>query len=80
MRVVPPVLHDNGLVCDPDFDQNCIVNFTDLNFMKASFFVPGDLDTDLNGDGFTNFADLNLMKSLFFGLPGPNGVPNICQM
>ena len=67
-----------GNWCDGDFDQNCAQNFADLGIMKASFFQPGDLDTDMNGDGATNFADLGLLKVGFFQPPGPSGVPNAC--
>ena len=66
-----------GNVCDPDFDQSCNVNFSDLTIMKANFFATGDLDTDLNGDGNTNFFDLNIVKTYFFGPPGP-GLPGSC--
>jgi hypothetical protein len=67
-----------GNWCDGDFDQNCAQNFADLGIMKASFFQPGELDTDMNGDGATNFADLGLLKLGFFAAPGPSGVPNSC--
>ncbi len=66
-----------GNLCDPDFDQSCVVNFTDLSIMKANFFAAGDLDTDLDGDGLTNFADLSITKARFFGPPGP-GLPGSC--
>jgi hypothetical protein len=67
-----------GNVCDGDFDQNCIVNFADLGILKAALFQPGDLDTDMNGDGETNFSDVGLFKAGFFAEPGPSGVPNPC--
>ncbi len=68
-----------GNYCDPDFDQNCNVNFPDLSVMFANFFLPGDLDTDLDGSGQTNFADLAIMKQYFFAGPGPSGVANVCS-
>ena len=68
-----------GNVCDADFDQSCTVNFLDLGEMKANFFLAGDLDTDMNGDGFTNFTDLGALKGDFFLPPGPSGVPNVCS-
>lgn len=68
-----------GNVCDPDLDQNCLVNFADASVMAANFFRPGDLDTDLDGNGQTNFSDLAIMSSLFFRIPGPSGIPNLCQ-
>lgn len=69
-----------GNTCDPDVDNDCTVNFADLNVYKSNFFASGDLDTDNDGDGLTNFADLNIVKSFFFGPPGPSGiVPNDCE-
>lgn len=68
-----------GNFCDPDFDQNCLVNFPDLSQMAANFFMPGDLNTDLDGSGLTNFGDLGLMSQYFFGPPGPSGILNVCM-
>jgi hypothetical protein len=65
---------DIGNICDPDIDNDCNVNFIDLNAYKTNFFAPGDLDTDNNGDGITNFADLNTVKAHFFGPPGPSAM------
>lgn len=67
-----------GSVCDPDFNQDCNIDFLDLGAMKAAFFLTGDLVSDLNGDSFTDFLDLGILKSLFFGTPGPSGVANLC--
>jgi len=67
-----------GNACDADFDQNCVVNFTDLGVMKINFFHTGDRVTDLNGDGVTNFVDLAALKAGFFEPPGPSGFPNSC--
>jgi hypothetical protein len=68
-----------GNICDGDFNQDCKTNFLDLGFMKSQFFHPGSLETDLNGDPVTNFLDLGIFKSVFFQLPGPSGIPNICE-
>ena len=68
-----------GNRCDGDFDQDCNVNFGDLAVMKAQFFTPGQLNTDMDGNGTTNFADLSLFKTMFFLPPGPSGIPNICD-
>jgi hypothetical protein len=62
-----------GNVCDPDLDDNGIVNFLDLAEMKAVFFT-SDPDADLDGNGSVNFQDLGVMKSFFFQPPGPSGV------
>lgn len=67
-----------GNACDPDFNQDCLVNFIDLSTMAGNFLTQGDLDTDLNGDGVTNFVDLNILTGLFFMPPGPSGLVGVC--
>ncbi len=66
-----------GNACDPDFNNDCAVNFADLAAMKAAFLAePGspawDPDIDLTGDDAINFGDLVIMKMLFNGAPGPS--------
>lgn len=66
-----------GNLCDPDVtgpgaaDDDCAVNFLDLNAFKAGFF---GTDPELNLDGVANvnFTDLNIVKEFFFGEPGPS--------
>jgi len=60
-----------GNACDPDLNNDGIVNFADLAMMRSKFFS-GDGDADLNGDGVVNFADLARLKSFFFKPPGPS--------
>lgn len=61
-----------GNICDPDLNNDLVINFLDLGQMKAVFFS-ADADADLDGDGAVNFIDLGIMKSRFFGEPGPSG-------
>ncbi len=66
-----------GNFCDGDFDQNGIVNLTDLALMRQSFFAMlGDAgydpDVDMNSDGNINFPDLQLLKTGFLQPPGPS--------
>lgn len=61
-----------GNSCDPDFNGDLIINFTDLGYMRANFFS-ADQDADLDGDGAVNFTDLGVIKAMFFGAPGPSG-------
>ncbi|MEL7449434.1 MAG: LamG-like jellyroll fold domain-containing protein [Pseudomonadota bacterium] len=68
-----------GNACDPDLNDDDVINFTDLGLMKSVFFSD-DPDADLNGDGAVNFADLGTMKSAFFGNPGPSGTRSICGL
>ena len=62
-----------GNVCDPDLNNDGIVNFVDLGRMKAVFFDT-DADADLTGDGRVNFQDLAILKRFFFLPPGPSGI------
>jgi hypothetical protein len=62
-----------GNMCDPDFDNNLIVNASDLAFFKTKFFT-ADVDADLNGDNVVNAADLAILKTMFFKPPGPSGL------
>ncbi len=66
-----------GNFCDPDLNNDCIVNVVDLGLFKSVFFT-SDPHADFNGDGAVNSIDLGLMKTLFFSPPGPSGVPNVC--
>ena len=70
-----------GNSCDADLNNDCNVNFADLNLMRAVFFGT-DEDADLNGDGRVNFLDLSLVKQAFFSdyrIDNPSAVPNICD-
>ena len=67
-----------GNVCDPDLNQDCIVNVVDLGLLKSLFFS-ADADADFNGDGVVNVVDLGIMKTLFFSPPGPSGIANSCD-
>jgi FG-GAP-like repeat/Dockerin type I domain/Beta-propeller repeat len=60
-----------GNACDPDLNNDGVVNFVDLGTMRARFFST-DADADLNGDGRVNFLDLATLKQYFFGPPGPS--------
>ena len=62
-----------GNYCDPDFDNNFIVNAADLAIFKPNFFTD-DPDSDLDGDGTVNAADLATLKQFFFKSPGPSGL------
>jgi hypothetical protein len=62
-----------GNICDPDFDNNLIVNAADLAFFKTKFFS-SDPDADLNGDSIVNAGDLAILKTMFFSPPGPSGL------
>jgi len=67
-----------GNACDADLNNDCTVNFTDLELLKQVFFT-NDAVGDLNGNGTVDFEDLGLMKAAFFGAPGPAADPNVCS-
>ena len=62
-----------GNACDPDLNNDNIVNVIDLGLLKLRFFT-ADPVADFNGDGVVNAVDLGLMKLKFFGPPGPSGL------
>ena len=64
---------DYGNICDPDFDNNLVINASDLAYFKTMFFT-SDENADLNGDGVVNAADLAILKTMFFKPPGPSGL------
>jgi hypothetical protein len=69
-----------GNMCDPDLNNDGVVDFGDLPGFQAAFLSsPGDgnwnEDADLNGDDVVDFGDLPIIQSLFFGPPGPSCCP-----
>ncbi|MFK8032201.1 MAG: thrombospondin type 3 repeat-containing protein [Gammaproteobacteria bacterium] len=60
-----------GNVCDPDLNNDGIVNFVDLAQFSERFFTT-DAGADFNNDGVVNFLDLTIMRAFFFGPPGPS--------
>ncbi len=61
-----------GNVCDPDLNNDFVVNNADLNLIKLQFLkkIPNP-DSDLNGDGKVNFNDLAILKTFMGKAPGP---------
>jgi len=62
-----------GNVCDPDLDNNIIVQAADLAIFKPLFFTT-DPDADFDGNGIVQAADLAILKKRFFQTPGPSCV------
>lgn len=67
-----------GNICDADLNNDCSVNFGDLERFRTVFFGD-DPDADLDGDGFVNFSDLSSLRQQFFGPPGPSGLATLCD-
>lgn len=68
-----------GNSCDPDLNQDNIVNFADLAILRAGWLATSSDATynpnaDLNGDGVINFADLAILRSRWLQPPGPSNV------
>lgn len=63
-----------GNACDPDLDNNGIVNFTDVSMWAPFFNTMTTGDADFNGDGLANFGDYAIYPNYFLQPPGPSGV------
>lgn len=59
-----------GTACDPDLNNDGVVNFADAAQLKSLFYGI-DAAADFNGDGQINFADLAILRRYFYGSPGP---------
>lgn len=60
-----------GNACDADFNNDCIVNVSDIPILRDLYGQP-DNQADLTGDGFTNVPDLIRVRELFNAAPGPS--------
>jgi hypothetical protein len=68
-----------GNMCDPDLNNDNVVDFGDLPALQQAFFSQSgdpnwDPDADITGNGVVDFADLPTFQSLFFLPPGPSGL------
>ncbi len=63
-----------GNICDPDFNQNNIVDPADVSSLKAKL---GQVSAnhDLNGNGIVDPADMSILKTYLGKAPGPSGLP-----
>ncbi len=66
-----------GNACDPDIDNNCVVNFLDFVFYPPAFgSQEGDpnynINVDFNEDGSVGFLDLHRFIDYFGQAPGPS--------
>ncbi len=69
---------DFGNACDPDLDNNCLIDFADLQIYRLVVFTADD-DADFDGNGAVDLLDLLIMKNMFFGPPGPGVNGLLCQ-
>lgn len=63
-----------GNACDPDLNNDGVVNMLDVFEWTAFFNQNTDGDADFNGDGVANFFDYALLSEFFLQPPGPSGV------
>ncbi len=63
-----------GNACDPDLNNDNIVNFADVSMWVPFFNTATSGDADFNGDGSANFADYVLYTSYFLQPPGPSEI------
>lgn len=61
-----------GNLCDPDLNNDGVINAIDLGILRLRFFS-ADPDADFNSDGSVNALDLGVLKTFFFLEPGPSG-------
>ena len=66
-----------GNFCDPDLDNNGVVNFLDVALWVPSFSTVNTGDEDFNGDGLSNFSDFALFANYYLQSPGPSGLDAI---
>jgi hypothetical protein len=62
-----------GNICDPDFNQNNVVDPADLSRLKSKLGTVS-ANEDLNGNGVVDPADLSLLKTYLGKAPGPTGI------
>lgn len=68
-----------GNSCDPDFNNDCVVNFVDYSAMTAVFLSTDSPLFDLTGDGVVNFLDVSVFTDYFLAEPGPGLPGNACE-
>jgi hypothetical protein len=59
-----------GNICDPDFNNNDVIDPSDFSQLKAVFGAISS-DEDLNGNGVVDPSDFSRLKAYFGSAPGP---------
>jgi YD repeat-containing protein len=62
-----------GNICDPDFNQNKIVDPADFSSLKLKLGKVSP-NHDLNGNGIVDPADVSILKTYLGKSPGPAGL------
>lgn len=68
-----------GNMCDPDVNNDGVVNFGDLAALQFSFYEAAgsplyNAHVDFDGDGVVGFSDFSLFVQGWSGTPGPSGL------
>jgi hypothetical protein len=63
-----------GNICDPDFNNNGIVDSQDGALLRNAFGSPAFPDRDLNGNGLVDSNDGARLRARFGQPPGPSGL------
>jgi hypothetical protein len=66
-----------GNFCDPDFNQNNIVDPVDFSLLKQRLGQTGFPDQDMNGNDIVDPVDFSMLKTMFGRPPGPSGVRSV---
>jgi len=61
-------------MCDPDFNNNGVVDPSDFSRLKSVFGSTTAPDQDLNGNGIVDPSDLSRLKAFLGQPPGPSGL------
>ena len=68
-----------GNRCDPDVNNDCLVNVTDFLALRSKIGSTTSPVFDFNSDGVVNGADYLIMKAYLSKSPGPGSAPNVCN-
>jgi hypothetical protein len=69
-----------GNRCDPDFNNDCLVDGNDFLAFRLKIGSTTSPLFDLNSDGTVTWADFFLVMKPYMGLvPGPSATPNLCE-
>lgn len=63
-----------GNRCDPDLNNDGIINFVDVSQWTELFNTINNGEEDFNGDGLVNFGDFSIILEYIFSEPGPSAL------
>ena len=77
-RQLDPDQDGFGNGCDPDLNNDCIVDVTDFVIFRSLIGTNVQV-ADFNGDGAVNWGDWPVMQALLSQPPGPSPAPTLCD-